>query len=45
LLTGFGVPYMLELATALLAVASLITVFQRIAQVKRQATVGDVHPA
>jgi CDP-diacylglycerol--glycerol-3-phosphate 3-phosphatidyltransferase len=45
LLAGLGVPYVLELATALLAVASLITVFQRIAQVKRQATPEDVKPA
>jgi CDP-diacylglycerol--glycerol-3-phosphate 3-phosphatidyltransferase len=45
LLAGLGVPYVLELATALLAVASLITVFQRITQVKRQATVRDVNPA
>jgi CDP-diacylglycerol--glycerol-3-phosphate 3-phosphatidyltransferase len=45
LLAGLGVPYVLELATALLAVASLITVFQRITQVKRQTTVRDVNPA
>jgi CDP-diacylglycerol--glycerol-3-phosphate 3-phosphatidyltransferase len=45
LLSGLGVPYVLEGATALLALASLITVFQRISQVKRQATVTDVTPA
>jgi CDP-diacylglycerol--glycerol-3-phosphate 3-phosphatidyltransferase len=45
LLSGFGVPYVLEVATALLAVASLITVFQRILQVRRQAIVRDVKPA
>ncbi|HYP46895.1 MAG TPA: CDP-alcohol phosphatidyltransferase family protein [Propionibacteriaceae bacterium] len=45
LLAGLGVPYVLEAATALLALASLVTVFQRIAQVKRQAAVGDVRPA
>ncbi|MET0695114.1 MAG: phosphatidylinositol phosphate synthase [Propionibacteriaceae bacterium] len=45
LLAGLGVPYVLEIATALLALASLITVFQRISQVKRQATVRDVEPA
>lgn len=45
LLAGFGVPYVLEGATTLLALASLITVFQRVAQVKRQATAKDVEPA
>jgi CDP-diacylglycerol--glycerol-3-phosphate 3-phosphatidyltransferase len=45
LLAGLGVPYVLEGATALLALASLITVFQRITQVRRQATVKDVKPA
>jgi len=45
LLAGLGVPYVLEGATALLALASLITVFQRMAQVKRQATSEDVKPA
>lgn len=45
LLAGLGVPYVLEVATALLALASLITVFQRIDQVKKQATVRDVEPA
>jgi CDP-diacylglycerol--glycerol-3-phosphate 3-phosphatidyltransferase len=45
LLAGLGVPYVLEVAIALLAVASLITVFQRIAQVKRQALAADVTAA
>ena len=34
---GLGVPYVLEAAMALLAVTSMITVFQRIEQVRRQA--------
>jgi CDP-diacylglycerol--glycerol-3-phosphate 3-phosphatidyltransferase len=37
LVAGFGVPYVLEAAVSLLAVASMITVVQRIVQVKRQA--------
>ena len=37
LLAGFGVPYVLEIAVAALALASMITVFQRIAQVHRQS--------
>ncbi|HEY5821114.1 MAG TPA: CDP-alcohol phosphatidyltransferase family protein [Propionibacteriaceae bacterium] len=37
LLAGFGVPYVLEIAVAALALASMITVFQRIGQVRRQA--------
>lgn len=45
LLAGVGVPYVLEAATALLALASVITVLQRIAQVRRQATVRDAWPA
>jgi CDP-diacylglycerol--glycerol-3-phosphate 3-phosphatidyltransferase len=45
LLAGLGVPYVLEAATALLALASLVTVFQRIAQVKRQADLRDARPA
>jgi len=45
LLTGLGVPYVLEIATAAIALASLITVFQRIAQVRQQAKTGDVSPA
>jgi CDP-diacylglycerol--glycerol-3-phosphate 3-phosphatidyltransferase len=36
-LGGLGVPYVLEAAMALLAVTSMITVFQRIEQVRRQA--------
>ena len=42
LLAGLGVPFVLELAVALLAVASMITVLQRIAQVRRQAKAPDV---
>lgn len=34
---GLGVPYVLEIAVALLAITSMITVFQRIEQVRRQA--------
>jgi len=37
LVAGFGVPYVLEAAVSLLAVASMITVVKRIVQVKRQA--------
>jgi len=42
---GFGVPYVLEVAVALLAVASMITVLQRIEQVRRQAKALDVRAA
>jgi CDP-diacylglycerol--glycerol-3-phosphate 3-phosphatidyltransferase len=45
LLAGFGVPYVLEAAVALLAVASMVTVVQRILQVRRQAVSTDVAPA
>ena len=45
LLAGLGVPYVLEGATALLALGSLITVGQRIAQVRRQSAVADAGPA
>jgi CDP-diacylglycerol--glycerol-3-phosphate 3-phosphatidyltransferase len=45
LVAGFGVPYVLEAAVALLAVTSMITVFQRIAQVRRQAEALDARPA
>ena len=41
LVAGFGVTYVLELAVALLAVASMITVLQRILQVRRQAVAPD----
>ena len=41
LLAGFGVPYVLELAMAFLALAGVVTVVQRIAHVYRQAKVGD----
>jgi len=41
LVAGFGVPYVLEVAVAVLAVTSMITVFQRIAQVRRQAEALD----
>jgi CDP-diacylglycerol---glycerol-3-phosphate 3-phosphatidyltransferase len=40
LLAGLGVPYVLELAMAFLAVAGLITVVQRSRSVYRQAKVG-----
>jgi len=45
LLAGLGVPYVLELAVALLAVASMVTVLQRIAQVRRQAKALDARLA
>jgi CDP-diacylglycerol--glycerol-3-phosphate 3-phosphatidyltransferase len=41
LLAGLGVPYVLEIAVAALALASMITVFQRIEQVRRQAKPSD----
>lgn len=37
LLAGLGIPYVLQIAVAALAVTSMITVLQRIAQVRRQA--------
>lgn len=37
LLAGFGIPYVLEVAVAALALASMFTVLQRIGQVRRQA--------
>ena len=45
LVAGLGVPYVLELAVALLAVASMITVVQRILQVRRQAVALDALPS
>ena len=45
LLTGLGVPYVLEICTAVIAVATLVTVFQRIAKVQRQAKPKDVRTA
>jgi CDP-diacylglycerol--glycerol-3-phosphate 3-phosphatidyltransferase len=42
LLAGLGVPYVLEVAVSLLALASMITVLQRIAQVRKQAKAADV---
>ena len=45
LLAGLGVPYVLEVAVAVLAVASMITVVQRILQVRRQAKAAHVRPA
>ena len=42
LLTGLGVPYVLQVAVAALAVTSMITVLQRIGQVRRQAKAADV---
>jgi CDP-diacylglycerol--glycerol-3-phosphate 3-phosphatidyltransferase len=41
---GFGVPYVLEAAVLVLAVTSMITVLQRIAQVRRQAVALDARP-
>jgi CDP-diacylglycerol--glycerol-3-phosphate 3-phosphatidyltransferase len=45
LLAGLGLPYVLEVAVAVLAVASMITVLQRIAQVRRQAEALDAEAA
>jgi CDP-diacylglycerol--glycerol-3-phosphate 3-phosphatidyltransferase len=45
LLAGLGVPYVLEAAVSVLAVAGVITVGQRIGQVYRQSKAGDVQPA
>jgi CDP-diacylglycerol---glycerol-3-phosphate 3-phosphatidyltransferase len=45
LLAGFGIPYVLEVAVSLLALASMITVLQRIAQVRKQAKAADVETA
>ena len=45
LLAGLGVPYVLQVAVAGLAVTSMITVLQRIAQVRRQAKAADVRTA
>lgn len=45
LLGGFGVPFVLEIAVALLALTSMITVFQRIDQVRRQAKTAHAAPA
>jgi CDP-diacylglycerol--glycerol-3-phosphate 3-phosphatidyltransferase len=45
LLAGLGVPHVLQVAVAALAVASMVTVLQRILQVRRQAVAADVAPA
>lgn len=45
LLAGFGVPYVLELAVAVLALLSTFTVFQRILQVRSQAVGQDARGA
>ena len=45
LLAGLGVPYVLHIAVAGLAVTSMITVLQRIGQVRRQAKATDVRTA
>ena len=45
LLAGLGVPYVLHTAVAALAVTSMITVLQRIEQVRRQAKAARVVPA
>jgi len=42
---GLGAPYVLEVAVVVLAVTSMITVFQRIAQVRRQAEAPGARPA
>jgi phosphatidylinositol phosphate synthase len=42
---GLGIPYVLEVAVSLLALASMITVLQRIAQVRKQAKAADVEAA
>jgi CDP-diacylglycerol--glycerol-3-phosphate 3-phosphatidyltransferase len=45
LVAGLGVPYVLQVAVAVLAVTSMVTVVQRILQVRRQAVAADVAPA
>ena len=45
LLAGLGVPYVLQISVAGLAVTSMITVLQRIMQVRRQAKAAHVRPA
>nr|WP_294692599.1 CDP-alcohol phosphatidyltransferase family protein [uncultured Friedmanniella sp.] len=45
LVAGLGVPWVLELAVAVLAVASMITVVQRILQVRRQAVSPGAVPS
>ena len=45
LVAGLGVPYVLQVAVAGLAVTSMITVVQRIDQVRRQAKAADVRTA
>lgn len=45
LVAGFGVPYVLEVAVAVLAVTSMVTVVQRILQVRRQAVAAGVAAA
>ena len=44
-LAGLGVPYVLNVAVAALAVTSMITVFQRIAQVRKQAKAANARSA
>jgi CDP-diacylglycerol--glycerol-3-phosphate 3-phosphatidyltransferase len=44
-LAGLGVPYVLQIAVAALAVTSMITVLQRIAQVRKQARAANAQPA
>ena len=44
-LAGLGVPYVLQVAVAALAVTSMITVLQRIAQVRKQAKAADARSA
>jgi CDP-diacylglycerol---glycerol-3-phosphate 3-phosphatidyltransferase len=45
LIAGLGVPYVLNVAVAALAVTSMITVVQRIAQVRKQAKAADARSA
>jgi CDP-diacylglycerol--glycerol-3-phosphate 3-phosphatidyltransferase len=44
-LAGLGVPYVLQIAVAALAVTSMITVLQRIAQVRKQAKAAHARSA
>lgn len=44
-LAGLGVPYVLQIAVAALAVTSMITVLQRIAQVRKQAKAANAASA
>ena len=44
-LAGLGVPYVLQIAVAALAITSMITVLQRSAQVRKHAKAANAQPA